>query len=207
MNWRDILSIKFADGGLQIHVGGLFLLLVAATIAFFYFRHRTKRYEVVSIELPLLGFPKFTIKPNNDVMQIAHQVWSELVTRKAGLQVDDEHDVIIEVYDSWYQLFGRVRESLRSVPAQLLRSDPSTRALVDLLVKALNEGLRPHLTQWQARFRKWFNKELQNHPEKSPQEIQKAYPHYDALLKDLMLANRQVVQLAHALKQIARGNS
>ena len=31
--------------------------------------------------------------------------------------------------------------------------------LADVLVKALNDGLRPHLTQWQARFRRWWEEE------------------------------------------------
>jgi hypothetical protein len=163
-----------------------------------------KRYDTVAVELPFLG-GKVVIRPNYEVMQIAHKVWTELVTRKAGLEIDTENDVITEVYDSWYQLFGKIRESLAAIPAQLMRNDKDTRALVDLLVRALNQGLRPHLTRWQARFRRWYDHEVSQHPELSPQEIQQRFQQYQELLKDLRTANKELLQLAQALALIAHG--
>ena len=61
------------------------------------------------------------LMPDDEVARIAHQAWAELVTRKAGIQVDDD-DVIVEVYDSWYRLcsvhFGC---SLQEVPVSALQ--------------------------------------------------------------------------------------
>jgi DNA-directed RNA polymerase specialized sigma54-like protein len=161
----------------------------------------------VSFDLGFGGVGKVTIRPNNDVVQIAHQVWTELVTRKAGLEFDAEHDLIVEVYDSWYQLFGRIRESLRIVPAHRLRSDEHTRVLIDVLIKALNNGLRPHLTRWQARFRAWYGLQLkeEKNRDRAPQEIQQEFKDYKALIEDLRQANRELVQLAKALQKIAQG--
>jgi hypothetical protein len=207
LNWQDILNIRISDDSLRVEIGPLLLFVMLAVLVYLWKRgsRQWRNYETVSVDLSFAAIGKVTIKPNHEVAQIAHQVWAELVTRKAGLQVDETHDVIVEVYDSWYQLFGRIRESLRSVPAQLMRSDENTRKLVSLLVDALNKGLRPHLTRWQARFRHWYADELKRQPDKSPQEIQKQYPQYVELLADLQAANKQVIELSRALESIAHG--
>jgi hypothetical protein len=71
--------------------------------------------------------------------------------------------------------------------------------------KNILQGLRPHLTQWQARFRRWYDHEVSQHPELSPQEIQQRFQQYQELLKDLRTANKELLQLAQALALIAHG--
>ena len=76
------------------------------------------------------------------------------------------------------------------------------------MVVVLNDGLRPHLTKWQARFRKWYDTELGKSDSKgmSPQEIQKKYPNYDKLVVEMKYVNKAIVEYAKWLRQIAEGN-
>ena len=46
----------------------------------------------------------------NSTLRIVHQVWAERATRKAGMEMDEEHDVVIEVYASESVFGGKIRE-------------------------------------------------------------------------------------------------
>ena len=115
-----------------------------------------RRFSVVSLDISLGGIGKVQFRPREEDLNIAHKIWTELVTRKAALPIDPEHDVLAEVYNSWYALFGRVRDLISEIPARSVREDPATRELVRISTESLNKGLRPHLTRWQARFRTWY---------------------------------------------------
>jgi len=71
--------------------------------------------------------------------------------------------------------------------------------------QGFNKGLRPHLTRWQARFRQWYGEALKKSPDKSPQEIQRDFPQYRELVEDLIRVNKQLVEYANFIKQIAQG--
>ena len=147
------------------------------------------------------------IKPNHDTIQIAYQAWVEIITRKVGLPFDDEHDVVAAVYDSWYALFGVLRGLSKEVPAHRLRADEDTRALIVVLHRVLNEGLRPHLTRWQARFRRWYTAEIEaeRNLHRTPQEVQRDFPEYEALTSDLRRVNAAFIEFSGALRSIAYG--
>ncbi len=114
---------------------------------------------------------------------------------------DLENDVIVEVYNSWYVLFGEIRNLVKEIPAGQIK-DENTQKLVNLLVDSLNKGLRPHLTKWQAKFRKWYDNEVKKHDDKTPQEIQKMYPLHNDLIHDLLVINQQMVAYTVELKKI-----
>jgi len=210
MSAYDIIRIYF-DRNWSLHVDisqwlmiGFFVVVVFLTIRF---SRRFWRFEVVEATVPLGGIGNLKIKPSYLDVQIAHKAWTELVTRKAGLRIDAEHDVIVEVYDSWYALFARIRDLIQEIPAQQIRSSRDTRKLVEVLVLALNEGLRPHLTKWQAQFRRWYQAELDSaKSEETPQQVQRRYPRFTELLSDLEVVNTQLMQYAAVLKQIAQGD-
>jgi len=61
-------------------------------------------FEIDEAEIGI-GSQKIKIKPSNEDLQIAYKLWVELSTRKIGIKIDEEHDVIIEVYNSWYEFF------------------------------------------------------------------------------------------------------
>jgi hypothetical protein len=211
MTWRDLLHIRVTEAwGVEATVGialfvAVLILFGAYWIARFLILRRRLHFDVVEAELKLGGIGAVKIRPTYEDMQIAHKAWVELVTRKAALPFDEENDVIAEVYDSWYQLFGRMRDLIKDIPAQKLRSSGETQALVRVMVDALNKGLRPHLTKWQARFRRWYEAQLADQTGASPQSLQRGFPEYDALVKDLKDINQQILDYAGLLRRISHG--
>lgn len=166
---------------------------------------RSKRYKLVKLNIQLGKIGKAEFVPNDQDIQIAHKIWTELVTRKAALPIDPEHDVIVEIYDSWYHLFTRVRELISNIPADLLRTEESTQELVRIATETLNEGLRPHLTKWQAKYRNWYTANSEKLKEFTPQELQQQYPDYDTLVQDIVVLNGFLIAYAHELKKIVDG--
>jgi hypothetical protein len=149
---------------------------------------------------------EWDICPDTETRRVAHQAWVEIKSRKVGLPFEEGFDVIIEVYDSWYQLFGVLRDLAKSIPADRLQDCEDTRNLVSLLMRSLNEGLRPHLTKWQAKFRRWYETALasEDNKGKSPQEIQRLYPGYGELVADLCKVSAEFVQFADSLEKIVK---
>jgi Na+-translocating ferredoxin:NAD+ oxidoreductase RnfD subunit len=210
MTWRDLLHISLGHDGIEVQVGwvvvfGLLLIAAIYILVRYVILKRRLAFAVVEAEVELGGIGKITLRPSYEEVQIAHKAWTELCTRKAALPFDEQNDVIVEVYDSWYKMFGQMRDLVKEIPAQKLRTSSDTRKLVRLLVEALNYGLRPHLTRWQARFRRWYAAQLAVEKVKTPQEIQREYPEYAELVRDLKKVNEQVVEYGEFLKRIAQG--
>jgi len=187
------------------------LISVAAVLIAYSFWRRNARspfhhYEVVRLNVQLGGIGSVELRPNNEDIQIAHRIWTELVTRKAAHPLDEEHDVIVEIYDSWYALFGRVRELISDIPGHLLRKEESTKKLVSIATQTLNNGLRPHLTRWQARFRHWYAQYPEEAKVNCPQDVQRQFPEYTLLIEDMKRVNAQLIQYAGELEKLIYGN-
>lgn len=203
---KNILNISFSDNlNLNIEIGFIvvvigIILLIVFVIKFF---KNLKWGYSTELHIKLGGIGVVKIKPNTEVSQIAHKAWAELITRKAGLCFDEKDDVIIEVYDSWYTLFKEIRDLIKDVPSCQIKNK-QTKILLDVLVESLNKGLRPHLTKWQSKFRRWYNFEAAKpeNEKKSPQEIQKLYPFYKDLSDDLIQINEQLVAYTQEIKKL-----
>lgn len=208
MAWKELLHIWLSDHlSLNIEIGAVLVaMLVISIFLIFIFKRLTSNGLVfgdTELSISLGGIGSVKIKPSHEVAQIAHKAWSELVTRKAGLQFDPKHDVIVEIYNSWYQLFTEMRLLIKEIPVSHLKKG-NTKKLVDLLVDSLNKGMRPHLTEWQAKFRRWYDAELKKEGNvgKTPQEIQKLYPLYNEMAQDLILINQQLVDYTAEIKRL-----
>jgi hypothetical protein len=160
-------------------------------------------YELDEAEFGI-GSQKVKFKSNFANLQIAYKMWVELSTRKVGLVVDPAHDVISEVYDSWYGFFGVMRELLKEIPAQTLRRDKSARDLVAIAGRILNDELRPHLTEWQARYRRWYDHELLDGSKltETPQQIQSRFPEFSEITVDLQRVNKILIGYRLSLERI-----
>ena len=77
--------------------------------------------------------------------------------------------------------------------------------MIELTEKVLNIGLRPHLTKWQAKYRRWYEEELKR-DSGTPQDIQKKSPEYDALVEDLIETNEKMIEYKKLMKRIAFGS-
>lgn len=197
---------------LQISISKWILLLVFIGVIIYLLYLKSfsiKKSKVYEIDEAIIGIgnQKVKIKPNYQDMQIAYKLWVELSTRKIGLEIDLNNDVINEIYNSWYEFFKLTRELIKDIPVSKIRKDKSTKELVRIAIEVLNEGLRPHLTNWQARFRKWYNAEIEREENKdlSPQDIQKKYPEYEKLTKEMIIVNQKSIEYRKILRQLAIG--
>lgn len=205
----DIISIVLSDDwSVSIQVSALPFLAIALLVLCgwgvlrCWFGRSLKNFEIDGAELGL-GDQKISFKPNDTDRQIAYSIWVELSTRKIGLPMDVENDVIAEVYDSWYAFFGVTRELIKGVPVSKVRGK-STSKIVDLSVEVLNEGLRPHLTKWQARYRHWYEQQMENKTDAEPQSVQKSFPAYQELVEDLLKVNQKLMAYRAKMNQLVR---
>lgn len=208
----DLLRIHAEHSVLVVEVS--LWILGGALAAFFIIRWLVAnptslfhKYELVKLNVQLGNVGAVELRPNNEDVQIAHRIWTELMTRKAAQPIDIEHDVIVEIYNSWYALFGRVRQLISDIPGHMLRKEKSTQELVRIATQTLNNGLRPHLTRWQARFRHWYDKCPTETKEKCPQDCQRQFPDYALLIADIERVNLQLIQYAGELEKIIHGSA
>ena len=209
----DRLRVVIADDfGLTIQVDPIVWLIILAAVVIAVIAYRMVRHRFFDREFELdeaefgLGEQKFVLRPNDLDRQIAYSIWVEVSTRKIGLPIDLEHDVIAEIYDSWYSFFGVTRELVKDIPISKVRR-PSTQKIINLSIDVLNQRLRPHLTTWQARFRRWYERELASDPnaELHPQDVQRKFRDYDELVSDLREVNGKLIAYRRKLHELVHG--
>lgn len=197
---NDYFRVVLAsDFGLTVHanlvvVGALLLLVAFLVVArHFLFQRSLPQFEIEEAEFGL-GDQKITFRANDLDRTVAYRVWVELSTRKIGLKIDPDDDVIDEIYNSWYEFFAVTRELVKDVPVVKVRQD-STRKIIQLSIEVLNTGLRPHLTKWQARFRRWYANQLLKDGDalEHPQDIQKRFSDYDKLVAEMLEVNKKLI--------------
>lgn len=187
------------------------LLLITLIGCLLWYKKARKNFSIHEMSVDISSKPKMTfkVKRSSENLYIANRIYLELVTRKAALPFEEDNDVIIEVYNSWYTLFKTIRDEIKNVPGDYLKSHDSTDALMGLTINILNNGLRPHLTNYQAKFRKWHTNEIEKSENNllSPQEIQKKYPDYDELVNDLKNVNQILIGYSIELKKLIKGKA
>ena len=203
LNYLHSISITVTLDNVIVGIGLIVFAIILVYMIYkslkYFFR---KRYKIVDMNISIANIGNISIEKNKDISKIAHKAWVEIMTRKVGLLFEEDKDVIVEVYNSWYSLFGIIRDLLKEIEPR--KKDKDLEKLENILVKTLNYGLRPHLTNWQAKYRRWYNQEIEKdtNNQLSPQEIQKKYKKYDELIADLKETNKQMVQFAEELKKL-----
>lgn len=186
---------------------GIIITIIVALI--FLKRHLSKLFRWQNLEVEISGTPKMTFKVerNHENLFIANRIHIELTTRKAAILIDENNDSIEEIYDSWYKLFNIIRDEIKTVPGKYLKDHDPTKALIGLTRKILNDGLRPHLTEHQAKFRKWLEnaKEEDINKRLAPQELQKKYPDFDNLVISMKEVNLILANYANELDKLIKG--
>jgi len=204
--WQSLLKVDIRDWGIEVAIGPVLIGLVFAA---FVLRHlggqsHRSRWKVTEVKFNFGGLADYSLLPDDDVARIAHEAWTELATRKAGIRVD-ENDVIVEVYDSWYVLFASLRQLAREVPVRVLHNSADGQKLLNTLVDAMNLGLRPHLTTYQATFRDWWAKALEDPAlmELTPTERQREYSGYNEIIREMRVVNDGLIDMAESLRRLA----
>lgn len=206
----DLLSVRFLPDWsvsvqISVWVGVAFVVAILAYALWRWFSGGSswKDFEIDQAEIGT-GTGKLRLRPNMTDRQVAYAIWVELSTRKIGLPIDFDHDVIAEIYNSWYEFFAVTRELVKSIPVNKVRHD-STQKIIKISIEVLNEGLRPHLTMWQARFRRWYEKELNKTSGDlvvDPQEIQRNFPRYDELMADMERVNQRLISYRSHMRRL-----
>lgn len=210
---NELINLTYNKSNLSIELSVNLLLLLAVVlllviIIFLARLLRTKRmtktrFEPVELNIDIGGVGmKYQIVKNYTNIEIAHKIYIELITRKAAIPYDEEDDLICDIYDSWYNLFQITRNEIKNLNGVLLGKNAASNDLVELTTDILNKGLRPHLTKYQASFRKWFIEENNKRKNESPQIIQKDYNDYANLIKSLKEVNSLLVLYAIKLKEL-----
>lgn len=172
-------------------------------------RQFSKLFSWQNLEVEISGTPKmvFKVERNYENLYIANRIHIELTTRKAAILIDENNDNIEEIYDSWYKLFNIIRDEIKTVPGKYLKDHDPTKALIGLTRKILNDGMRPHLTEHQAKFRRWLEnaKEEKINNSLSPQELQKKYPEFDNLVTSMKNVNLILSNYANELDKLIKG--
>lgn len=192
IDWRIVVAL----------LASIFIFIVV--IKFFMPGKINKTINKFEVDEASLGIGKQTLLLKYDTAdeEIAYKIWVEMKTRKIGLMFEDDRDVIKEVYDSWYEFFKNVRQLIKEIPVRKARKNPN---LIDITTNILNAQLRNHLTTYQAKFRRWWEFEIvdSKNTKLSPQDIQKKYEDYEALVADLKETNSKMIIYMNILYRIA----
>lgn len=210
----NIFSIRFDQSNwvidVDISIWFLPFILICWLLIHFilqWFRNRTSSAYQFEAQIGF-GSNIVTINPNYEDLQVAYRLWTELSTRKIGLLIDEEHDVITEIYSSWYSFFEYViaRGLIKEIPVTQFRNSEATEKIVDLAMTILNDEIRPHLTRWQAQYQKQemiASQESEN-SNLTSQEIQQKFSHYDELMTDLRQVTQSLSSYTQSLGKLVR---
>lgn len=199
--WSLVISASYI-----IFIGVMALIIFLLTYRYIFGGVFGSSFEIDQAEFGL-GSQKIKLKPTHADKQVAYAIWVELSTRKIGLPIDLQNDVISEIYDSWYSYFSVTRELIKDVPVNKFRND-STQQIIKLSIAVLNDGLRPHLTQWQARFRSWYDKKLKAYEDDKsdnildPQTLQQQFPEYEKLKEDMLRVNAHLIAYRNRMREL-----
>jgi len=201
----DTLNFQFHADSLIVGGMGFILVAILLTRLVGVPRRFWKTFEINEAEFGL-GDQKIKLSPNITDQQIAYKIWVELSTRKIGISIDTTNDVISEIYDSWFNFFSVTRELIKDVPVQKFRRK-DTEQIVRLSIEVLNQGIRPHLTLWQARFRRWYENQLKldANADIHPQDIQRRFPQFSDLERDLLEVNQRLINYRQKMYEIIKG--
>ena len=112
LNYLHSKSISITIDNLLIGAILIFCVLAILRLLFYFFR---KKVKIVNLNIEIGNIGNITLELNKEVSKIAHKTWVEIMTRKVGLTFEEDKDVIVEVYNSWYKLFEIIRELLKNV--------------------------------------------------------------------------------------------
>jgi len=207
----QIIGLSFDSKKPSLTIGSNWMIIISIaiiiSIVILLKRNFTKWFGWQNLEIEISGSPKMTFKVerNFENLFIANRIHIELTTRKAAIPIDEYQDSIEEIYDSWYKLFEIIRDEIKSVPGKYLKEHDATIALIGLTKKILNDGLRPHLTEHQAKFRRWLELAKKDSTDLTPQELQKRYPDFSNLIISMKTVNVILINYAAELDKLIKG--
>ncbi len=146
----------------------LFLIgIILITTALFYL---LRKFNLETVSINFFGF-NASFKKTNLVIELSYQIWVEMNSRIVCLPFDENNDLIIDIYKSWYMFFQELRNIEKNAIRISYKDDRLK--LIKLINDIMNNIFRPHLTKHYNRFAKWYTNSNNSHPDIDPQQIQK----------------------------------
>jgi hypothetical protein len=155
------------------------------------------------ISFPLLFNAQYNIELEKTDIEVAWNIFCELQTRVGIIDFNEEEDIISICFESWYSLFKVIREQLKELKVPIKKSkSKESKNLDQILLSLLNDHMRPFLRKWHFNFKSYWEKNYENG--KNPIEIQKAFPNYSSLIKDIHIMEKKLKEILNALEKIVR---
>lgn len=177
----------------------LYVLILNIIIIFF-----SKIMLKFKIKFPLLFEAEYNLEVDKNDIKVAWNVFCEMQTRVGIVSFKEEEDIIHICFESWYNLFKVVRNNLKdlNIPLKKGKTNETTKNLDEILFKLLNDHIRPFLRKWHYEYHSYW--ETNYTTDKNPIEVQKKYPNYQELIKDIKLLEKKLKEILDALEIIVR---
>ena len=202
--------------GTMFYVGCLLfgLALVCLSVAFFWMKRDyvydfRERYNIyvgtrdLSVNTP--GGLTIGLAISRSDREVAWRIYTQLATRIAVVDFNDDYDSFYLVNVSLHSLFGLIREELASIPVERVRRDRSDE-MVKFYMSILNEGIRPYLSKWHMPISQWVDKQKKTNPDATYYELEKTFPERKEVLADVRSMNLRMKGIGEQLLKIAKAN-
>lgn len=202
-------------GGILIYITlfiiGIILIVISAN--FFvrgadFFGSLGERFDLhistTDIDLPVAGTTITVNIAKNDRLA-AWRIYTQLSTRIAATDFNEEYDSALLVHGSLHKVFELIREEIASIPVERFKKDRSAN-VVKFYMDILNEGIRPHLSKWHIPLSKFVENEEKSHPNQSILEIEKRFPNRKELIDSIKAMNKRMKWYSEELLKIAQSS-
>ena len=179
---------------------GMFIGVILSIACWYFFLRRQYRTAQITLSLPF-GLGNVVYEASDQDRVLAWKMYVQLKTRKAALLFDEEFDIISNVHDSLHDIFAVTRDLLSEIRPY---HGETQKNIADFVLRVLNDGIRPHLTQWHAAFRGWWDNAntVTENSRKSPGDLQKEFPQHKELVSDLKRMNDELAKYAEELLEV-----
>lgn len=155
----------------------------------------------VKLQLPYIGGIEGNWEPDERERDAAWEMYVELITRVAVLELRSTEGLMSEALTSLYALFDITRGILRKYGPQIARSKRgSDLSFGSLAVTVLNGVLRPLLAKWHPLL---LDYESQRGSDVSALEHEHAWSHAEQLRAELDRARQALSDYADILAEVA----
>ena len=135
--------------------------------------------------------------------EVAWKIYSQITTRVAVVDFNEDYDSFTVVNQSLYTVFGIIRDQIGNIPIERIRREKSDE-LVKFYTGILNEGIRPYLSKWHMPISKWVETQKAKHPESTIYELEKTFPRRTEILQDIKNMNDRMKKNSEALLKIVK---
>ncbi|MBB4924259.1 hypothetical protein [Kitasatospora kifunensis] len=140
-------------------------------------------------------------EPVDAERRAAWELYVELVTRIAVVDLNPDEGLLREALTSLYSLFGTTRDILRRYgPEVAPRRGPGHVTFGALAVTVLNGALRPLLARWHPMLTAY---EATRPPGIDPVAHERNWPDAERLREELLAVRKTLTQLGHALAEVS----